>query len=104
MNDLQKTFVALSKAKDWMPEANCRNMDTNLFFPGNGQGVIPFVTELCGTCDVQDECLWYANETHAAFGVFGGMSEKRRGRWRTANKVTLGMSKEDWVASRGGVE
>ena len=100
MSDLENVFNALASAKEWMADANCKNMDTNLFFPTNGQNLDPFVVELCGTCVVQDECLWYANETHSSFGVFGGMSEKRRGRWRTANKVRLGMSKKDWEASR----
>lgn len=104
MNELEKTYIAVKKAMNWMDKANCRKMDTNLFFPTSGQNIDPFIIELCGSCDVQDECLWYANETHASFGVFGGMSEKRRERWRTKNKVRLGMSKEDWVASRGGVE
>ena len=100
MNDLQKTFTAVRKAKDWLGQANCRNMDSEMFFPEAGQNMSPFVREVCGQCPVQEECFWYANESSSDMGVFGGTSAKQRQQWRTKNKVVLGMSKEDWEASK----
>lgn len=96
MNDLQKTFAAVRDAADWMSRANCRNMDTNLFFPTNGQGYDPFVKEVCGSCPVQEQCLWYANQTSAYEGYFGNMSPNQRQVWRKKNEVTMGQSKSEW--------
>lgn len=97
MNDLQKTFNAVLKAKHWFEDANCRNMDVNLFFEMNRQGVYdPFVREVCGSCPVVEECLWYANETHSQEGFFGNMSPRERMRWRKVNDIPMGMSKEEY--------
>jgi WhiB family redox-sensing transcriptional regulator len=96
MNEMQKTFNAVSKAKEWLEEANCRGMDTDLFFPEAGQNISPFVKEVCESCPVWEECLWYANESSSDMGIFAGMTYKTRMAWRTKNNVTLGMSKAEW--------
>jgi hypothetical protein len=74
----------------WQDEANCKNMDTNLFFPELGGNYLPFVREVCGDCKVVEECLWYANELNADYGFFGGMSPEERRSWRKVNGVQLG--------------
>lgn len=96
MNDLQKTFDAVVKAKDWVKDANCRNMDTELFFPGDGENYDPFVREVCQECPVIEECLWYSNETASHDGMFGGMTPRERGKWRAKTGISVGMSKSDW--------
>lgn len=84
---------------DWADDANCRNMDTRIFFPTNdGSNVDPFVREVCAECPVNFECLWYANETSTDHGVFAGMSPKQRQSWRTKNNVSLGQSYSQWRA------
>ena len=75
---------------EWKNKANCRNMDVNLFFPALGGNVPPFVREVCGSCEVTEECLWYANETAAEHGVFGGLTPTERRLWRRRNNVSLG--------------
>jgi len=96
MNDLENTYAAVIKARGWLDKANCKNMDTNLFFPEAGHTLLPFVKELCDSCPVQEDCLWYANETYSDMGVFAGMGARERQSWRVKNKVQLGMSKQDW--------
>jgi WhiB family redox-sensing transcriptional regulator len=100
LNELQKTFVAVKKAKNWLSQANCRNMDTELFFPKDGQNLSPFVKEVCAECPVQEKCFWYANESYSSMGIFAGTGARERQAWRTNNKVSLGMSKEDWEQSK----
>lgn len=95
MNDLQKTMRAVRDASWWMQDANCKNMDVELFFSTNNN-YDPFVREVCASCPVSDECLWYANETHSDHGFFGGMSPRARMEWRRKNQVILGMSKDEW--------
>ena len=101
MNDLQKTFVAIKSAMDWMEQANCRNMDVELFFPKLGENYNPFVEEVCMACPVIDQCLWYANETHADHGMFGGMTPNQRSSWRKKAKVSMGQTRKDWENNRG---
>jgi WhiB family redox-sensing transcriptional regulator len=97
MNDLQKTLAAVKDAMSWMHEANCKKMDADLFFPTEkGGGYSEFAKEVCATCPVVEPCLWYANETSAETGMFGGMSPPQRLAWRRKNKVTMGMSKHAW--------
>lgn len=80
-------------ADEWKNNANCRNMDTALFFPDLGGNIPQFVREVCWDCSVIEDCLWYANETHSTQGVFGGMSPSEREAWRSKNKIQLGESR-----------
>lgn len=83
-----------------MDQANCKNMDTNLFFMEDGARIDPFVKEVCTECPVSEQCLWYANETSVVDGVFAGMARNGRQAWRRENKITIGQSKKEWEASR----
>jgi WhiB family redox-sensing transcriptional regulator len=84
----------------WADDANCRNMELDLFFPPVGINISPFVKEVCDTCDVRERCLWYANETSSEYGIFGGMTPNQRRDWRRRNNVRLGMSYKDWRDSQ----
>ena len=95
-----KVLHAIHDGLRWADDANCRNMDLELFFPSVGVNMNPFVKEVCGTCDVRERCLWYANETSSEHGVFGGMSPSQRKNWRRRNAVQFGMSYDDWRASQ----
>lgn len=80
-------------ADEWKNNANCRNMDTALFFPDLGGNIPQFVREVCAECTVIEDCLWYANGTHSTDGVFGGMSPSQREVWRSKNNIRLGESR-----------
>lgn len=90
----------IAQSLQWADDANCKNMDLDLFFPDVGANVSGFVKEVCASCDVYDECLWYANETFSEDGVFAGMSPRARQHWRVQNGVELGMSKAAWRKSK----
>ena len=75
----------------WQEHANCKDMDLNLFFPEQKGGQYSsFIREVCEQCPVIQECLWFANETSADYGFFGGMSPEERRVWRRTNRVQLG--------------
>jgi WhiB family redox-sensing transcriptional regulator len=78
---------------NWKNNANCKNMDTSMFFPELGGNITAFVKEVCALCTVIEDCLWYANETRSTDGVFGGMSSNDREMWRRQNRITLGESR-----------
>ena len=96
MNDLYKVFASVYESSDWIKGANCLGMDTKLFFPELGENITSFAREVCFSCDVQDECLWYANQTRSTDGLFGGFTPNQREEWRVKNSITLGQSKEQW--------
>lgn len=99
--DVFAGFVAQLKTDlTWADRANCRNMDIELFFPEVGKNIDPFAREVCSVCDVREQCLWYANKTGTEDGLFGGLSPNQRKHWRSRNKISLGMSYDDWRKSQ----
>lgn len=67
--------------QEWMNDAACRGMDSELFFPGRGEATAD-VKAICGACPVRVECQDYAIGTEQ-FGIWGGLSERERKRIRT---------------------
>lgn len=66
-----------------MQYGNCKEMDTNVFFPNNGHNLLtrPAV-EACNSCPVQMDCLDYALAHNLDHGIWGGTSERERRRIR----------------------
>jgi len=71
---------------DWRELAACRNSDPETFFPVGTTGpaidMIDKATAICSSCSVQEECLLYALETNQEAGVWGGLPEDDRRRYR----------------------
>ncbi len=65
----------------WMLEARCLDADPEAFFPEKG-GSTREAKRICGICPVQQECLDYALERDQRFGIWGGMSERERRRFK----------------------
>lgn len=65
----------------WADLAECRGVDTELFFPARGADTGP-AKAVCRRCDVQAECLAYALNSAEKHGVWGGLSERERRRLR----------------------
>lgn len=71
----------------WRARAECRDMDTDLFFPG--KGVIPReALEACGRCPVTAQCFDEQMAFSAAhqFGVWGGTTALARLRMRRRSR------------------
>ncbi len=70
----------------WRAAAACKDLDTELFFPnGEGEGLQSQVEQarrVCTSCPVRDECLDFALTTRQEDGVWGGLTEEERRRWR----------------------
>jgi WhiB family redox-sensing transcriptional regulator len=81
---------------EWMKDANCARMDVDLFFPEVGLPYNLFAKEVCATCPVSEECLWFSNETSSDYGMWGGLSPMERRRWRKQNDIGLGDSREHY--------
>lgn len=73
---------------DWMDRANCKGVNTDVFFPSAPQRVPAKVREraeadakqVCRACEVRAECLEYARRTEQTHGIWGGLSPRERRR------------------------
>jgi len=76
---------------EWMTRAKCRDVAWDAFFPRDGIGV-PVAKKICATCPVAGECLEYALANHISHGVWGGCSERERGRMQQRRRSGQGAS------------
>jgi len=61
----------------WTADAMCAQTDPEAFFPDKGQS--PRAAQaVCARCPVAAECLDYALEIGDRFGIWGGVTAKRR--------------------------
>lgn len=75
------------RTPEWMTWAGCRDTDPEVFFPVEG-GSPELAKRICHTrCPVQLECLDWALDHGEEDGVWGGMSERERGRLRKPNRA-----------------
>jgi WhiB family redox-sensing transcriptional regulator len=84
--DPAEVLTALSdllKRPAWHARAACRGKGTSLFFLDRGQSSGP-AREVCGGCNVKQECLSAALDTRPAedFGVWAGSSARDRNQLR----------------------
>lgn len=68
----------------WMKQALCAQVDTDLFFPDIGESNRE-AKLICRRCDVQPDCLAYAVNGKIPFGVWGGKSDRERRNLRRAS-------------------
>ncbi|HET9730737.1 MAG TPA: WhiB family transcriptional regulator [Acidimicrobiia bacterium] len=65
---------------DWMEEAACRAIDTDIFFPSSDADAAA-AKAVCATCPVREACLEHALETRPApEGIWGGLTHIERHR------------------------
>lgn len=75
---------------DWMESANCRGIDTEMFFPepADKGGNSRQARKICARCSVQRECFIYAMENDIRFGIWGGTVERTRRRMRPKKQMS----------------
>jgi WhiB family redox-sensing transcriptional regulator len=78
----------------WQDDAACRGEDVNLFFgpatdnrddreyPPAKRDREALAKWICSGCDVRTDCLNYALDTDEKYGIFGGLNEEERDRFR----------------------
>lgn len=62
--------------------AACLGVPSDVFFPPKGQGLAKDAIEICAGCPVSAECLDYALDINAKYGIWAGLNEKQRRRIR----------------------
>lgn len=79
--DWSLLFPAEAGSTDWMDYALCVEVDPDAFFPEKHMKA-DGAKRICDRCEVQDECLAYAQATRTPEGVWGGVNARERRRLR----------------------
>jgi WhiB family redox-sensing transcriptional regulator len=76
------TALATWNHADWRDEAECRSLDTAIFFPDpESAGFVEGVADaksICAVCPVANQCLEFAIRTRQDDGVWGGATPEER--------------------------
>jgi WhiB family redox-sensing transcriptional regulator len=67
--------------QNWRALASCAQIDPDLFF-AVGAREHKLAKRICRTCPVRRECLAYAMDEPVDHGIWGGMTERERRRYR----------------------
>ncbi|MEU4129551.1 WhiB family transcriptional regulator [Streptomyces wuyuanensis] len=78
---MNSTAPAADQELAWQENALCAQVGPEFFFPAPGSSTRE-AKQLCDACDGRVACLEYALANDERFGVWGGLSEKERGRLR----------------------
>jgi WhiB family redox-sensing transcriptional regulator len=75
--------MALNHAPSWLSQAECRDIETDLFFSIPPDDVARAVA-ICNQCAVRSDCFSYALEHADIHGIWGGTTEVERSLLRRA--------------------
>lgn len=71
----------------WQHKALCAQTDPEAFFPEKG-GSTKDAKRVCAHCEVRDQCLAWAIEHDERFGIWGGLSERERRKYKRDHGLT----------------
>ena len=74
--------------QNWRALGSCAGTDPNLWF-SVGATEHRQAKRICRDCPVRRECLSYAMEAPVDHGIWGGMTERERRRYRRHNGIDL---------------
>lgn len=84
--------LGFGQVPDWYDDALCSQTDPERFYPEKG-GSTREARKVCGRCDVREQCLEFALDNRERFGIWGGVSERKR------RKILIDRGLEEQVAS-----
>lgn len=70
----------------WRGDALCAQTDPEAFFPDKG-GSTRDAKRICAQCAVRQKCLEWAVDHDERFGIWGGMSERERRRYKKERRA-----------------
>ena len=70
----------------WQHKALCSQTDPEVFFPEKG-GSTRDAKQVCEQCEVRELCLKWAIEHDERFGIWGGLSERERRKYKREHRV-----------------
>lgn len=85
MDELLTAFDNWVQKTEWMEQALCREIDTEMFYP-EPMVVAHDAKRICMMCDVRLECLAYALDNDEQHGIWGGTALWERRALQKQNK------------------
>jgi WhiB family transcriptional regulator, redox-sensing transcriptional regulator len=73
--------LMVDDAMPWQHYALCGEVGGDIFFPAQCEPAEP-AKRICRACEVREPCLEYALDHEGLKGVWGGMSERERRRFK----------------------
>jgi WhiB family redox-sensing transcriptional regulator len=69
---------------DWRLRGACRHRDPELWFPAEhcAARIVPIAKQICHGCPVRAEFLEFALRTGEQYGIWGGLTVRKRGQLR----------------------
>jgi WhiB family redox-sensing transcriptional regulator len=67
-----RTAFRGASSLSWLGDAECRDMDPDLFFPPGPGPAARIAVSVCNRCPVMAECARYRTEIGAGYGIWGG--------------------------------
>lgn len=89
--------------QQWMSAALCAQTDAETFYPEKGQST-QAAKKICASCPVKVQCLEYAIVHDERFGVWGGLSERERRRYRRGEYRSRTRCRNDHDLGAAGVD
>ncbi|WP_431039362.1 WhiB family transcriptional regulator [Streptomyces sp. P6-2-1] len=86
MNDHGDSTSTGEEPEDWKEGALCAQIGPDFFFPEPG-GSVQDAKRVCRSCPSRRACLEHALARDERYGVWGGLSEKERGRLRRLRRA-----------------
>ena len=78
--------MTLNHAPTWLAQAECRDVDTDLFFAIPPEEVARAIA-ICNHCGVREDCFGYAVSHADLHGIWGGTTEVERSLLRRATRA-----------------
>ena len=79
------SFFEPDEDVSWQHKALCSQTDPEVFFPEKG-GSTRDAKRVCAQCEVREQCLQWAIDHDERFGIWGGMSERERRKYKKEHK------------------
>lgn len=76
-----ENLTPMTQDQDWRALAACAIKDPDLFF-AVGAREHKDAKKICRTCPVRRDCLSYAMDVPVDHGIWGGLTERERRRYR----------------------
>jgi WhiB family redox-sensing transcriptional regulator len=96
-------MTATGSAPNWRSAAACLQADPDLFFPisssGPAERQIVRAKQICGGCQVRQECLDFALSHDQAYGIWGGTTPEDRQRDRRRKRRAAASAAKRTVAA-----
>ena len=86
---MNQPFLIPAPRPEWRERALCAQVGDDLWYPEPGGSSARAAKVICRQCEVRAECLREAIDNDEAFGIWGGLTEYERRRFKRGDITDL---------------